>query len=66
MRVVSNSEFGDLGRYQVYDRIGSKDVSVQVVMEEFAAEHSAAEADLIFSTRAEFDGRRLVIDTCDR
>jgi len=37
-------------------------VSVQLAMEEFAADHSADEAGLVFGTSSLLDGRRLVID----
>lgn len=50
-----------LRRCQVYDRVGAKSVTVQVALEEFGADHSGAEIDLVFGSSSEYDGLRLVI-----
>lgn len=46
---------------QVYDRLGQNDATAEYVYQELAATFSAAAAEQVFSSSAEYDGLRLVI-----
>ena len=48
---------------QVYDRLGPNDLTVEYLLRELGATFSAAAAEQVFSSSAEYDSLRLVIST---
>jgi len=60
MKLVINNLVWSGG--QVYDRLGQNDITFEIVLQEFAATYSLAEADEVFSSvSSEYDILRRVI-----